>query len=68
MHADCQKRRGFAMFHSNAQMTPKYVRNFSKPDESGLKLLETAIDFWAKNFREKLNQLRTQEPATFLYY
>jgi len=27
-----------------------------------------AIDFWAKNFSEKLNQLRTQEPATFLYY
>jgi hypothetical protein len=49
-------------------MTPKYVRNFSKPDESGLKLLETAIDFWAKNFSEKLNQLRTQEAATILYY
>ncbi len=30
--------------HSNAQMTPKLVRQFSKPDEAGLKLLETAID------------------------
>jgi len=30
--------------------------------------VKNAIDFWAKNFREKLNQLRTQEPATFLYY
>jgi magnesium chelatase family protein len=25
-------------------MTPRYVRKFSKPDEAGLKLLETAID------------------------
>ena len=25
-------------------MTPRYVRNFSRPDEAGLKLLETAID------------------------
>lgn len=25
-------------------MTPRYVRKFSKPDEKGLKLLETAID------------------------
>ncbi len=30
--------------------------------------VKAAIDFWAKNFSEKLNQLRTQEPATFLYY
>ena len=30
--------------------------------------VKAAIDFWAKNFREKLNQLRTQEAATILYY
>jgi len=30
--------------YSNCQMTPRYVRNFSRPDEAGLKLLETAID------------------------
>jgi magnesium chelatase family protein len=30
--------------HSNAQMTPRFVRKFSKPDEAGLRLLETAID------------------------
>ncbi len=30
--------------HSNAQMTPRYVKKFSRPDESGIKLLETAID------------------------
>ncbi len=30
--------------------------------------VKAAIDFWAKNFREKLNQLRTQDPATILYY
>jgi magnesium chelatase family protein len=30
--------------HSNAQMTPRYVKKFSKPDEAGIKLLETAID------------------------
>jgi magnesium chelatase family protein len=30
--------------HSNAQMTPRYVKRFSKPDESGIKILETAVD------------------------
>ena len=30
--------------------------------------VKAAIDFWAKNFSEKLNQLRTQEAATILYY
>jgi magnesium chelatase family protein len=25
-------------------MTPRYVKKFSKPDESGIKLLETAVD------------------------
>ncbi|HSG32541.1 MAG TPA: YifB family Mg chelatase-like AAA ATPase [Thermodesulfobacteriota bacterium] len=42
---DIQKNR-FAKvgIHSNAQMTPKLVRQYSKPDEAGLKLLETAID------------------------
>jgi magnesium chelatase family protein len=25
-------------------MTPRYVKRFSKPDESGIKILETAID------------------------
>ncbi|HEX3035417.1 MAG TPA: ATP-binding protein, partial [Thermodesulfobacteriota bacterium] len=30
--------------HSNAQMPSRYVRKFSKPEESGLRLLETAID------------------------
>jgi len=30
--------------HSNAQMPSRYIRKFSKPDDSGLRLLETAID------------------------
>jgi len=30
--------------------------------------VKAAIDFWAKNFREKLNQLRSQEPGTILFY
>jgi len=29
--------------------------------------VKAAIDFWAKNFSEKLNQLRTQELGTILY-
>lgn len=29
---------------SNAQMTPRYVKKFSNPDEARIKLLETAID------------------------
>ncbi|NIX15536.1 MAG: YifB family Mg chelatase-like AAA ATPase [Candidatus Dadabacteria bacterium] len=42
---DIQKNRfAKAGIHSNAQMTPKLVRQYSKPDEEGLKLLETAID------------------------
>ena len=40
-----QKRRFHGgRIHSNAQMTPRYVKKFSKPDESGIKLLETAVD------------------------
>lgn len=30
--------------HSNSQMSPSVVRRVSKPDEKGIKLLETAID------------------------
>jgi len=30
--------------HSNSQMSPRVVRKFSKPDEAGHKLLETAIN------------------------
>jgi len=30
--------------HSNAQMSPRHIRKFSRPDEAGLKLLEMAID------------------------
>ncbi|MBF8301877.1 MAG: comM [Candidatus Dadabacteria bacterium] len=42
---DIQKRRFHGgRIHSNAQMTPRYVKKFSKPDESGIKLLETAVD------------------------
>ncbi len=42
---DIQKNRFRKLsIYSNAQMTPRYVRKFSKPDEKGLKLLETAID------------------------
>ncbi|MCH7926651.1 MAG: YifB family Mg chelatase-like AAA ATPase [Candidatus Dadabacteria bacterium] len=42
---DIQKNRFSKLsIYSNAQMTPRYVRKFSKPDEKGLKLLETAID------------------------
>jgi magnesium chelatase family protein len=39
-----RKRFGKTGIHSNAQMSSRYIRKFSKPDESGLKLLETAID------------------------
>ncbi len=42
---EIQKRRFHGgRIHSNAQMTPRYVKKFSKPDESGIKLLETAVD------------------------
>lgn len=30
--------------------------------------VKAAMDFWAATFREKLNQLRTQDPATILFY
>ncbi len=30
--------------HSNSQMPPSYVRKLAKPDDAGVKLLETAID------------------------
>jgi magnesium chelatase family protein len=39
-----RKRFGKTGIHSNAQMSSRHIRKFSKPDESGLKLLETAID------------------------
>jgi magnesium chelatase family protein len=35
---------GRMKIHSNSQMPPRVVRKFSKPDESGHKLLETAIN------------------------
>ena len=35
---------GKMKIHSNSQMPPRVVRNFSKPDEAGHKLLETAIN------------------------
>ena len=42
---DIQKKRFTkSSIYSNAQMPPRYVRKFSRPDEAGLKLLETAID------------------------
>lgn len=30
--------------YSNSQMTPRYMKKFSRPDESGIRLLETAVD------------------------
>jgi magnesium chelatase family protein len=40
-----QKNRfGKKRIHSNSQMPPRVVRKFSKPDETGHKLLETAIN------------------------
>jgi len=42
---DIQKTRFERMkIHSNSQMSPRVVRKFSKPDESGHKLLEMAIN------------------------
>jgi len=42
---DIQKKRfGRMKIHSNSQMSPRVVRKFSKPDEAGHKLLETAIN------------------------
>jgi magnesium chelatase family protein len=42
---DIQKDRfGRMKIHSNSQMPPRVVRKFSKPDEAGHKLLETAIN------------------------
>ncbi|MFQ5787016.1 MAG: YifB family Mg chelatase-like AAA ATPase, partial [Thermodesulfobacteriota bacterium] len=39
-----KKRFGRMKIHSNSQMSPRVVRKFSKPDEAGHKLLETAIN------------------------
>jgi len=39
-----RKRFGKTGIHSNSQMSSRYIRKFSKPNEAGLKLLETAID------------------------
>jgi magnesium chelatase family protein len=38
-----KERFGRMKVHSNSQMLPRVVRKFSKPDEAGHKLLETAI-------------------------
>lgn len=48
--------------HSNAQMPPRYVKKFSKPDEAGIKLLETTIDrlgFSARAYDRILKVART---------
>jgi magnesium chelatase family protein len=39
-----KERFGKMKIHSNSQMPPRVVRKFSKPDEAGHKLLETAIN------------------------
>lgn len=39
-----RKRFGKTGIHSNSQMSSRHIRRFSKPDETGLRLLETAID------------------------
>jgi magnesium chelatase family protein len=39
-----RKRFGKTGIHSNSQMSSRHIRRFSKPDETGFRLLETAID------------------------